>query len=176
MRFGVKTRDMIPRRRVCSGGSSKRITPGGSFTGEIDSAGDTDLQVTLSEVRPDGKETYVQNGWLRASHRNGNAPRARLQPIPAGETVTAKVPLFPVAHAFRAGSRVRVTVEAPGGDRPRWRFDSVDDGSTRVALHLGRSKLTLPILRGVTAPRPLPAPTALRGQPSRAYVPASNGG
>ena len=27
---------------------------------------DADLQVTLSEVRPDGTERYVQNGWLRA--------------------------------------------------------------------------------------------------------------
>src|SRR5262249_51085586 len=33
------------------------------------SAPDTDLQVTLSEIRPDGLEMYVQNGWLRASHR-----------------------------------------------------------------------------------------------------------
>jgi predicted acyl esterase len=30
---------------------------------------DTDLEVTLSEVRPDGKEVFVQQGWLRASHR-----------------------------------------------------------------------------------------------------------
>src|SRR5262249_58935604 len=29
---------------------------------------DTDLQLTLTEVRPDGLETYVQNGELRASH------------------------------------------------------------------------------------------------------------
>ncbi|MDQ2700208.1 MAG: CocE/NonD family hydrolase, partial [Actinomycetota bacterium] len=29
----------------------------------------TDIQVTLTEVRPDGKETYIQNGWLRATHR-----------------------------------------------------------------------------------------------------------
>ena len=48
------------------------------------SAGDTDLQVTLSEIRPDGAETYVQNGWLRASHRNGHAPRSALEPIPRG--------------------------------------------------------------------------------------------
>ena len=32
-------------------------------------APDTDLQVTLTEVRPDGQETFVQQGWLRASHR-----------------------------------------------------------------------------------------------------------
>ena len=43
-------------------------------TGSVDlwlrsSATDTDLQVTLSEIRPDGLEYYVQNGWLRASHR-----------------------------------------------------------------------------------------------------------
>ncbi|MBI3118735.1 MAG: CocE/NonD family hydrolase, partial [Candidatus Hydrogenedentes bacterium] len=30
---------------------------------------DTDFEVTLSEVRPDGYETFVQQGWLRASHR-----------------------------------------------------------------------------------------------------------
>ncbi len=28
---------------------------------------DTDLEVTVSELRPDGQEVYVQNGWLRAS-------------------------------------------------------------------------------------------------------------
>ena len=32
MRRGVKTRDMSPRCMVCSGGSSNRITPGGSST------------------------------------------------------------------------------------------------------------------------------------------------
>ena len=118
----------------------------------------------------------TRSATLRASHRNGHAPRRALNPIPRSRTVTASVPIVPVAHAFRAGSRIRVTVEAPGGDRPRWRFDSVDDGSTRVTVHLGRSKLTLPVLQGVTAPTPLPAPTALRGQPSRAYIPAANGG
>ena len=29
----------------------------------------TDLQVSLTEVRPDGQEMYVQDGWLRASNR-----------------------------------------------------------------------------------------------------------
>ncbi len=30
---------------------------------------DTDLEATISEVRPDGQEIYVQSGWLRASER-----------------------------------------------------------------------------------------------------------
>src|SRR4051812_8000718 len=32
-------------------------------------ARDVDLQATVSEVRPDGKETFVQSGWVRASLR-----------------------------------------------------------------------------------------------------------
>jgi uncharacterized protein len=156
------------------------------------SARDTDLQVTLSEVRPDGRETYVQNGWLRASHRKLDARRSTAtdpvpthlrrdaRPLPKGRFVLVRVPIFPVAHAFRAGSRIRVTIEATGGDRPRWRFQTVDKGRTTNAAALGgarASKLVLPVVPGATAQgTPLPAPTALRGEPDRAYVAASNGG
>lgn len=155
-------------------------------------ARDTDLQVTLSEIRPDGNETYVQNGWLRASHRRLDARRSTsLDPVPthlrrdaAPLSATAfslvRVPIFPVAHAFRAGSRIRVSLTAPGGDRPRWDFASVDDGKARNTVGLGgaqASKLVLPLLAGATAQgTPLPAPTALRGEPNRGYAPASNGG
>jgi hypothetical protein len=156
------------------------------------SARDTDLQVTLSEVRPDGNETYVQNGWLRASQRGLDPRRSTVlnpypthlnrdaAPLPRGRYALVRVPLFPVAHAFRAGSRVRVTIEAPGGDRPRWDFDTIDLGRTQNTIALGGarpSSLVLPVVRGATARgTPLPGPTALRGQPSRAYSPASNGG
>ena len=30
---------------------------------------DVDLQATISEIRPDGKETFVQGGWVRAKAR-----------------------------------------------------------------------------------------------------------
>jgi uncharacterized protein len=156
------------------------------------SARDTDLQVTLSEVRPDGNETYVQNGWLRASHRKLDAARSTAldpfpthlrrdaAPLPRGRYALVRVPIFPVAHAFRAGSRIRVTLQAPGGDRPRWSFAALDRGRTRNTIALGRpraSRLVLPVLAGATAKgTPLPGPTALRGQPSRRYMPASNGG
>jgi predicted acyl esterase len=156
------------------------------------SARDTDLQVTLSEVRPDGRETYVQNGWLRASHRKLDPRRSTaLDPFPTHLERDAawlprrrfslvRVPIFPVAHAFRAGSRIRVTVQATGGDRPRWDFATVDRGSARNTIALGgarASRLVLPVVAGATAlGTPLPPATALRGQPSRAYVAASNGG
>ncbi len=156
------------------------------------SARDTDLQVTLSEVRPDGNETYVQNGWLRASHRKLDPRRSTpIDPfpthlaadaarLPRGRYGLVRVPVYPVAHAFRAGSRIRVTLQATGGDRPRWDFATIDRGRTTNTVALGgarASSLVLPVLAGATAKgTPLPAPTALRGEPSRTYAAAANGG
>lgn len=156
------------------------------------SAKDTDLQVTLSEVRPDGQETYVQNGWLRASHRKLDAKRSTAvapfpthlkkdaASLPAGAFTLVRVPIFPVAHAFRAGSKIRVTVQAAGGDRPIWKFKTLDAGSTINMIALGgakASKLVLSVVAGANAKgTPLPAATALRGEPTRDYLPASNGG
>ena len=156
------------------------------------SARDTDFQVTLSEVRPDGNETYVQNGWLRGSHRKLYPKRSTaLDPVPTHlkkdaaplskrRYVLVRVPIYPVAHAFRAGSRIRVTVQAPGGDRPRWDFDTVDKGNAQNTVALGgarASSLVLPVLAGATAKgTPLPPATALRGEPNRTYKAASNGG
>jgi predicted acyl esterase len=156
------------------------------------SARDTDLQVTLTEVRPGGTETYVQNGWLRASHRKLDRARSTLldpfpthlkrdaAPLPRGRFTLIRVPIFPVAHAFRAKSRIRVTVEAPGGDRQSWAFASVDKGHTVNTIALGgshASRLVLPVVAGATAQgTSLPAIGALRGEPTRAYTAASNGG
>ena len=46
-----------------------------------------DLQATISEIRPDGKETFVQNGWVRANERKLDATQehaARARAEPAG--------------------------------------------------------------------------------------------
>src|SRR6185503_13550827 len=89
------------------------------------SAPDTDLQVTLTEIRPDGLETYVQNGWLRASHRRLDRKRSSVidprpthierdaEDLPPGEFAKLRVGVFAVAHVFRKGSRIRISVEAP---------------------------------------------------------------
>lgn len=156
------------------------------------SKADTDLQVTLTEVRPDGEETYVQNGWLRASHRKvdpalstANDPvqghlESDSEPLEAGKYNLTRVQIFPVAHVFRAGSKIRVSVQAPGGDRTIWDFDTIETGATTNTIGFGDvtpSKLVLPVIPGQTAQgTPLPPPTALRGQPSRTYEAASNGG
>ena len=41
-----------------------------------------DLQATISEVRPDGKETFVQGGWLRGDMRKLDAAKSTpLEPV-----------------------------------------------------------------------------------------------
>ncbi len=152
------------------------------------SADDTDLQVTLSEIRPDGKETYVQSGWLRASLRHLDRktstkidPRPtylerQARPLPAGKFSKVRVALFSSSHVFRAGSRIRISIEAPGGDRTRWRFDTPATHGL-VVNEIGRpSRLVLPVVADVDVPPGAPPCPGLRGQPCRTYVPAANGG
>jgi putative CocE/NonD family hydrolase len=145
-------------------------------------APDTDIQVTITEVRPDGKETFVQNGWLRASDR-AIAPdasplrpthpltQAAVQTLPPGKFVSARVEVFPFAHAFRAGSRIRVIIDAPGGSRPAWSFDDLPAKPHQVNT-IGRggtvaSRIVLPVVSGVDVAPGLPACPSLRGQPCR---------
>ena len=151
---------------------------------------DTDLEATISEVRPDGQEIYVQSGWLRASERALADSATALRPahtflesdaasLPVGEFAEVRLELFPFAHPFRAGSRLRLTIDAPGNSRAEWAFGTIDQGET-VTLASDAdhpSKLVLPVVSGVDVPEPAPpACGSLRGQPCRTWVAASNGG
>jgi predicted acyl esterase len=150
-----------------------------------------DLQVTVSEVRPDGQETFVQNGWLRADRRKLDPKKSTLlepvpsltradeSPLPAGKFSEVDVPLYYEGHVYRAGSRIRITVTAPGGDQPVWAFDDTTParGTAKVTIaHTSSmpSRLILPVVPGIAAPTPLPACPALRGEPCRPYVPFAN--
>ncbi|OWY60855.1 hypothetical protein B7486_66925, partial [cyanobacterium TDX16] len=154
-----------------------------------------DLEVSLTEVRPDGIETYVQGGWLRASSRVLDEERTTdLVPWPVlgahaptplddERPTLVRIAIGWHGHLFRRGSRVRVTLEAPGGNQPHWSFAPL----WPQGRHLGRtvevtivhdgehpSAVVLPVVEvdppGGSWP-PLPAPGALRRQPCRPYVP-----
>ncbi len=156
------------------------------------SQADVDVEVTLSEVRPDGTEYYVQVGWLRASHRAlDESASTDLRPVhthreadaadlPADEFVPLRVELFPFAHVFRAGSRVRLIVDVPGGSRPHWKFDIVAPAAN-ASVELGwggetPARIVMPVLSGLDADIPDAAPPcpALRGQPCRDYAAFDN--
>jgi len=146
--------------------------------------GDTDVEVTLTEVRPDGQELYVQSGWLRASHRalDDNAStelrpvathlEADATPLPDGEFALVRVEVLPFGHVFRAGSRLRLIVDAPGGNRAVWAFDTTIAQGEQVTIGhdaVTPSRLVLPVVDGIDAPDPAPACDSLRGQPCRAF-------
>lgn len=147
-------------------------------------ADDTDLEATITEVRPDGTEVYVQSGWLRASHRALDKKRSTkiapvhtdlesdAAPLPAGTFTKVRLELFPFAQAFRKGSRIRITVDAPGGAKPLWAFaNTISHGETvEIASdHVHRSKLVLAVVPGVKVPAKAPACESLRSQPCRTY-------
>ncbi|HSB86037.1 MAG TPA: CocE/NonD family hydrolase [Ilumatobacteraceae bacterium] len=154
------------------------------------SAADTDLEATISEVRPDGTEIYVQSGWLRASQRALADTATDLRPahtnleadaadLPSGELTPVRVELFPFAHPFRAGSRLRLTIDAPGGNRGIWEFRTIDDGQTVTVAFDAEHPSQLVLAEIPNAKVPAPAPPAcgsLRGQPCRPWTKAANGG
>jgi len=146
-----------------------------------------DLQVTVSEVRPDARETFVQNGWLRADERRLDSAKSTLlqpvlslraadvAPLPAGRFTEVVVPLYYEGHVYRAGSRLRITVTAPNGDQPVWSFaETRPAGTATVTLaHSARypARVILPVVPGVSVTTPLPPCPGLRGEPCRNYVP-----
>ena len=158
------------------------------------SARDVDLQATISEVRPDGNETFVQNGWIRASDRKLSTssndplhqPSTLLEPVPsmlasdvqdmpAGRFVEVVIPLYYEGHVYRTGSRVRVTISAPNGTQPVWSFgQTVPSGPTTVSIAMSKSMpsgLILPVVPGVAVPTALPPCDSLRNEPCRPYRP-----
>jgi hypothetical protein len=143
-----------------------------------------DLQATVSEVRPDGSETFVQSGWLRANERKLGPGSTLLEPqptfaaadvraLPSGRYAEVTIPLYYEGHAYRRGSRIRVTISAPGGDQPIWSFGHTSPkGTAKVLIAHSRtmpSRLILPVVPGVRVPTGLPPCPGLRGEPCRPY-------
>jgi uncharacterized protein len=140
-------------------------------------APDTDIQVTLTEVRPDGQEMYVQKGWLRASHRALDAERSTtLRPyqthtqrdaalLTPGTPELMRVEIFPFGHVFRAGSRIRVWIEAPTALPELWGFAFTPTPAVNLVYHdaAHASSLVLPIVN-------VPVPAAGASLPECALV------
>jgi putative CocE/NonD family hydrolase len=107
---------------------------------------DAGLQATITEVRPDGQEVYVNRGWLTASHRKldeaastATMPvqthlEADAEPLEPLTPTRVRIEVFPFEHVFRRGSRIRVIVDTPsqtGG----WNFQPVANGGVVSVLH-----------------------------------------
>ena len=148
-----------------------------------------DLQATITEVRPSaGQEEYVTSGFLRSSNQVDLPTSSPLFTVPAYQGSEARylsahtyslvrIPIDPIVHTFRAGTQLRVVLSAPGGDRPTWEFDTLDNGTQKASVHVGGSeatKLVVDVVHGVPATSTLPACGSLRGEPCRAYQAEGN--
>ncbi len=151
---------------------------------------DADLEVNLTEVRPDGNEMYVQSGWLRASMRKlDEAASTDLWPAPSllgvdaapltvGAWEKLRVAIAGFGHVFRKGSRIRVAIDTPGDSRADWRFGLLEfPGPVEYAIGHGAatpSSVLLPVVRGVKAPAEIAPCPSLRGQPCRVFAATPN--
>ena len=93
--------------------------------------------------KPDSTALFTDPTYLGAQSRDLSPTAYSL----------VKIPIDPIAHTFRAGTALRVVVSAPGGDRPVWAFDTIDDGQ-QATVGLGGwtpSALMVNEVGGVTA-------------------------
>src|SRR4051794_2530180 len=170
---------------------------------------DVDLQATISEVTADGHETFVQNGYLRASERKlstttnnvMHTPSTLLEPVPSmlasdvrpmpsDRFVRVAIPLYYEGHAYRAGTRIRITIAAPNGTQPIWSFQHTQPQPTGIRDGRGvadvapivsvlfsptrPSSLVLPVVSGVDVSTDQPPCPSLRNEPCRTYTPLRN--
>ncbi|WP_273489095.1 CocE/NonD family hydrolase [Roseateles chitosanitabidus] len=142
--------------------------------------GDADLQVTLTELRPDGQETYVQRGWLRLSNRALDPARSTpllpwhterpesFVPLLPNRPALARVELQRMGHYLRQGSRLRLWIDTPAQSGGLV-FAPISLRQRVRVLHTARhdSVLRLGTLPGVRGPVERPACGTLLLQPCR---------
>ena len=95
--------------------------------------------------------------------------------MPTGSFVQVAIPLYFEGHAYRAGSRIRVTIAAPNGTQPVWSFGETQPraaqrryrSSSRAARHPASCSRSS---RASSVPTGLPPCPSLRNEPCRAYT------
>jgi putative CocE/NonD family hydrolase len=134
-----------------------------------------DFFVSIVDVYPDGKLSYLQRGLLKASHRQVDPHRSRYtddgllylpvyphtnpQPAPPNEIVHYQMALFPLGHIFREGHRIRVQIHTPPVVDGLWGYTPTHHKPAPVVVHHDvdhPSRVQLPVVEpdGDTEPAP----------------------
>ncbi|MEM1452351.1 MAG: CocE/NonD family hydrolase [Planctomycetota bacterium] len=121
------------------------------------SAGDADLFVVLSEVDAAGRSRYLTEAVVRGSMRREGEPsydnlglpwhrcfEEDAEPLPSDEPALVSQDLHPIAQVVQAGHRVRVAVFCADRDNAE---PSPVELPASIAVHLGESRIVLPVLR-----------------------------
>ena len=120
------------------------------------------VAVRLNEIRPDGSSVRATYGVLNLTHRTSHGHPEALEP---GRRYRVRVALNHIAHAFAAGSRVRLAVSTA-----YWPVVWPSAQAVVLTLFTGASGLELPVRPpdpGDDRLRPFEAP---EGAPPAAYV------
>lgn len=142
---------------------------------------DADLQVTLTEVQPDGQELYVQRGWLRLSERATDPELSTallpfhpqtaesVQYLQPGVPTLARVEIEKFSHTFRAGSAIRIWIDTPS-ETGEWAFQTIATPGTVTVWHdrAHPSSLALGLLSTQPAPVSAAPCSTLIAEPCRA--------
>ena len=155
----------------------------------IDNGDDADVALTLKDIDPDGKVTFLQSGLQRASFPEIDEKQTSAEEVvhtfsKAEKLIPGKVYevrmsfLAPIAHVVRKGHSLELTVAAPNpiphlgphlGASPG--IGSIPAGSVSAnqVYHTSEypSRVVFPILPGVISQAPTPECGTLLGQPCR---------
>jgi uncharacterized protein len=107
------------------------------------------LALRLCEVTPEGKSWLVTYGLLNLTHRDGHADPAALIP---GKFYDVKIDLSLIAHRFKTGNRIRLSVS-----ESLWPLVWPSPEVVTLTLVHGASSLELPV-RPVIADADFPIP------------------
>jgi predicted acyl esterase len=144
------------------------------------------IQATLTEIRPDDMEVYIQSGWLRVGHTAEESGLLLLRdydgenfrPPIIDEWTQAQIEIPSFAHPMRAGSRLQLSISSPGRDHGTWQFETPNyEENPTFQLGYGGdldSNMRLRILPNIEIPEEYPPCTGLRGQPCRSFLEVPN--
>jgi hypothetical protein len=97
------------------------------------------LAVRLSDMQPDNKCTRVTYGVLNLTHRNSHENPSTLQPH---KTYNVRIKLNDVAQIFPKGHSIRIAISSSYFPLA-WPAPE----STRLKIHVGKSRLKLPLCK-----------------------------
>ena len=152
---------------------------------------DVDFFVSISDVWPDGSVSYLQRGFLKASHRaidparsycvgadglrapcDGSnlmvqpyRPHTNPQPVTPGEIVDYTIEVFPLGHVFRAGHRILVQIHTPPIVDDIWGYTPTQHQPALVTVYHDAahpSWVQLPVVVPDGAPASYPTPADCR--------------
>ncbi len=107
------------------------------------------LALRLCEVTPEGKSWLVTYGLLNLTHRDGHEKPSALTP---GRFYDVKIDLSLIAHRFKAGNRIRLSIS-----ESLWPLVWPSPEIVTLTLAYGASSLDLPVRpRGADPKFPIP--------------------